>query len=107
MLFNTIEYLLFLPIVVIFYFLLPHKLRWILLLAASYFFYMSWKVEYVFLIAISTLIAYSSGVLMEKYPGKKSKLLLLILNLSANLGYFFSSNTLTLLLKISTSSLIS
>lgn len=89
MLFNTIEYLLFLPIVVIFYFLLPHKLRWILLLAASYFFYMSWKVEYVFLIAISTLIAYSSGVLMEKYPGKKSKLLLLILNLSANLGILF------------------
>lgn len=89
MLFNTIEYLLFLPIVVIIYFLLPHKLRWILLLAASYFFYMSWKVEYVFLIAISTLIAYSSGVLMEKYPGKKSKLLLLILNLSANLGILF------------------
>lgn len=89
MLFNTIEYVLFLPIVVIFYFLLPHKYRWILLLAASYFFYMSWKVEYVFLIAISTLVGYLSGVLMEKYPDKKSKLLLLIFNLCANLGILF------------------
>ncbi|HPW66266.1 MAG TPA: MBOAT family O-acyltransferase [Salinivirgaceae bacterium] len=89
MLFNTIEYLLFLPIVVITYFLIPHKFRWILLLAASYFFYMSWKVEYLFLIIISTLVGYLSGVLMEKYPDKKSKLLLLIFNLCVNLGLLF------------------
>jgi len=89
MLFNTIEFVLFLPIVIITYFLLPHKIRWILLLAASYFFYMSWKVEYIFLIVISTLIDYISGILMEKLPDKKSRLPFLILSLCSNLGLLF------------------
>ena len=89
MLFNTIEFVLFLPIVIITYFLLPHKIRWILLLAASYFFYMSWKVEYIFLIVISTLIDYFSGIFMEKFPDKKSRLPFLILSLCANLGLLF------------------
>ena len=89
MLFNTIEFVLFLPIVIITYFLLPHKIRWILLLAASYFFYMSWKVEYIFLIVISTLIDYGSGIFMEKRPDKKSRLPFLILSLCSNLGLLF------------------
>jgi len=104
MLFNTIEYVLFLPIVIITYFLLPHKVRWILLLVASYLFYMSWKVEYVFLIIISTLIDYFSGILMEKQPDKKSKLPFLIISFCANLGilfffkyYNFASENLNLL----------
>jgi D-alanyl-lipoteichoic acid acyltransferase DltB (MBOAT superfamily) len=89
MLFNTIEFVLFLPIVIITYFLIPHKFRWILLLAASYFFYMSWKVEYVFLIVTSTLIDYISGILMEKIPTMKSRLPFLILSLCTNLGLLF------------------
>ena len=89
MLFNTIDFVLFLPLVVFTYFLLPHKYRWMFLLAASYFFYMSWKVEYLFLIIISTLVDYFAGILMEKYPKKKAKLPLLILSLSTNLGLLF------------------
>lgn len=89
MLFNTINFVVFLPIVIIIYFLLPHKTRWILLLAASYFFYMSWKAEYIFLIVISTLIDYCIGILMEKLPDKKSRLPLLIISLCANLGLLF------------------
>ncbi len=89
MLFNTIEFVLFLPIVIITYFLLPHKVRWILLLVASYYFYMSWKVEYIFLIVISTLIDYLSGILMEKLPDIKSRLPFLILSLCSNLGLLF------------------
>ncbi len=90
MLFNTIDFVIFLPVVIIFYFLIPHKYRWILLLAASYYFYMSWKVEYVFLIVTSTLIDYLSGLKMDKLPDKKSKLPYLILSLCANLGLLFS-----------------
>ena len=90
MLFNTIDFLIFLPIVIIIYFLIPHKFRWILLLAASYYFYMSWKVEYIFLIIISTLIDYFSGLMMGKLPDKKSKLPFLILSLCTNLGLLFS-----------------
>ncbi len=89
MLFNTIEFVLFLPIVVIAYFLIPQKFRWILLLAASYFFYMSWKVEYIFLIIFSTLVDYISGILMEKKATKRQRLPFLILSLTTNLGLLF------------------
>lgn len=104
MLFNTIEFVLFLPLVIFAYYLLPHKLRWILLLAASYFFYMSWKVEYIFLIILSTLIDYACGIFMEKLKDKNARLPFLILSLSANLGllfffkyYNFASENLNLL----------
>ena len=58
MLFNSLEFLLFFPAVLIFYFALPYKLRWVVLLAASYVFYMCWKVEYILLIVVSTIVDY-------------------------------------------------
>lgn len=90
MLFNTIEFAIFLPIVVIFYYSIPAKFRWILLLAASYYFYMCWKVEYIFLIITSTLIDYLSGLQMEKRKTKKARLPFLILSLCTNLGLLFA-----------------
>jgi len=90
MLFNSIEFVIFLPLVIMLYFSLPHRFRWILLLAASYFFYMSWKVEYVILIVISTLIDFYMGLLMERKPDKKSRRPFLIVSLIANLGLLFS-----------------
>jgi len=89
MLFNTIDYVLFLPLVVLAYFLLPHRYRWILLLAASYFFYMCWKVEYVVLIITSTLIDYFAGLQMERRPQGRARLPFLILSLCTNLGLLF------------------
>jgi hypothetical protein len=50
MLFNSVAFLLFFPTVVVIYFVLPHRLRWLWLLAASLFFYMYWKVLYGFLL---------------------------------------------------------
>ena len=73
MLFNTIDFAIFLPIVVLIYYLIPHKYRWILLLAASYYFYMSWKVEYVLLILASTLVDYVSGIKMARLEDTKSR----------------------------------
>ena len=90
MLFNTIEFVFFLPIVIILYYLVPHKFRWILLLTASYYFYMSWKAEYIFLIVFSTLVDYFSGLKMEKLPDRKARLPWLILSLVTNLGLLFS-----------------
>ncbi len=89
MLFNTIEFVFFLPLVVIIYYLIPQKFRWILLLAASYYFYMSWKVEYIFLILISTIIDYSAGLWMERMPSQRKRLPFLILSLATNLGLLF------------------
>ena len=62
MLFNSLHYLIFLPIVVGLYYLFPHKWRWALLLAASYYFYMCWKAEYAILLVISTGVAYFAGL---------------------------------------------
>lgn len=90
MLFNTIEFVFFLPIVIILYFLTPHKYRWVLLLAASYYFYMCWKVEYIFLILFSTIIDYTAGIQMEKQKNKKKRLPYLILSLCTNLGLLFA-----------------
>jgi len=90
MLFNTIDFIFFLPIVIILYYLLPQKIRWVLLLIASYFFYMCWKVEYVFLIIFSTLIDYFCGLQMAKKETKKARLPYLILSLLTNLGFLFA-----------------
>ena len=43
MLFNSWQYAVFLPLVAAAYFLVPHRVRWVLLLGASYYFYMSWN----------------------------------------------------------------
>ncbi|WP_026653830.1 MBOAT family O-acyltransferase [Butyrivibrio proteoclasticus] len=70
MLFNSTSFLLFFPIVTIIYFLLPSKGRTLWLLAASYYFYMSWNVKYAVLILTSTVITYVSGILIERFRDK-------------------------------------
>ncbi|OQY44544.1 MAG: membrane-bound O-acyltransferase family protein [Anaerolineaceae bacterium 4572_78] len=89
MLFNSIEFLIFFPIIVILYFSFPYRFRWILLLVASYYFYMVLKVEYVFLIIISTMINYYAGIQMGKYETRSERKKFLILSLAANLGLLF------------------
>lgn len=95
-LFNSIKFFLFFSIVTLVYYLLNHKLRWVLLLGASYFFYMSWNPKYAVLMAISTLITYLSGLLIDRANAinneKKSlqlKKLWVFLSLSSNLGILF------------------
>lgn len=58
MLFNSIEFLFFMPTVVLVTFLVPSRFRYILLLIASYFFYMSWDAKYGILLATITIITY-------------------------------------------------
>lgn len=90
MLFNSLHYLFFLPIVVAFYFLLAHKYRWILLLAASYYFYMCWKFEYAFLIMASTLIDYYAGIQMGKCKEQRQRKKFLLLSILVNVGLLFA-----------------
>lgn len=90
MLFNSLEFVFFLPLVIFLYFLLPHKYRWVLLLIASYYFYMSWKVEYIFLIVASTLVDYFSAHQIEKSKRIFVRKLFLVLSLVTNLGLLFS-----------------
>lgn len=89
MLFNSLAYLAFFPAVVSLFFILPHRLRWILLLAASYYFYLSWKAEYLILIIFSTLVAYFSAIQMERSDQASTRKLYLSLSIITNLGVLF------------------
>lgn len=66
MLFNSISFLIFFPVVILLYFIIPHRFRYIWLLAASYYFYMAWNPVYTLLMLTSTFITYTSGILIDK-----------------------------------------
>src|ERR1017187_10116798 len=85
MLFNSIEFLLFFPVVTIIYFLLPHKWRWLHLLAASCIFYMAFIPVYIFILFFTIIIDYLAGILIENAEGRKRKLFL-ICSIVANVG---------------------
>ncbi|HRZ39470.1 MAG TPA: MBOAT family protein, partial [Candidatus Omnitrophota bacterium] len=53
MLFNSPQFIIFFPIVVLLYFLCPYRFRWVLLLCASYYFYMCWEARYALLMGLS------------------------------------------------------
>lgn len=73
MLFNSMAYAVFLPIVFVMYWAFPHRLRWPLLLAASYYFYMSWNAKYIVLIFFTTLVSYMAARMLERCGGKRQK----------------------------------
>ncbi len=89
LLFNSFEYLIFLPLVAVIYFLLAPKYRWILLLGASYYFYMSWKAEYALLILFCTAINYFAAILIDKEQNKKKRKLILTIDLILSFGVLF------------------
>ena len=86
MLFNSLPFLIFLPTVVVLYYLLPKNTRWFLLLLASYFFYGFWKIEYLSLIVISTTTDYFAARLIYSSKAQVKRKLALAFSLSMNLG---------------------
>ena len=66
MLFNSIDLLIFFPIVLLIYFILPARYRYIWLLVSSYYFYMCWNPVYIILIIISTIITFVCGGLLDR-----------------------------------------
>lgn len=66
MLFNSYQFLIFFPVVTLIYFLIPHKIRYIWLLIASYFFYMCWNAKYALILLFSTAVTYIGGILISK-----------------------------------------
>lgn len=74
------EFLVFFPIVLLVYYAIPPKIKYLWLLAASYYFYMCWNAKYAILIFGSTVVTYLSGLLMEhikqsQYDARKKILL--------------------------------
>lgn len=66
MVFNSLDFLIFLPIALLVYFILPKKIRYMWLLLSSYYFYMCWNAKYALLIFFSTVATYISGIVIEK-----------------------------------------
>ena len=71
MLFNSVHFLIFFPVVICVCAVLPAKIRYIWLLMASYYFYMCWNAKYALLILFSTVVTYLSGLYLDSFKGKK------------------------------------
>lgn len=75
MLFNSFEFLVFLPIVFLLYWFVFKPLKWqnLFVVAASYLFYGWWDWRFLILIAVTTFCSFASGMLLEKYEGRRSR----------------------------------
>ncbi len=101
MLFNSLQFLIFFPLITILYFALPHKYRAGLLLIASCVFYMAFIPAYILILFFLIVIDYIAGILIEDAKGNRRKLFLLM-SLAANIGvlaifkyyYFINENLL-------------
>ena len=89
MLFNSLQFLIFFPIVTLVYFLIPHKIRYLWLLGASYYFYMCWNPEYALLMATSTVITYASGIFIDKGKTELSRKIMVGVSFTLNLAILF------------------
>lgn len=85
MLFNSLQYLLFLPLVAALYWRAPAKLRLPVLLIASYLFYMSWMKIYGLLLFGLTAVNFIFGLLVHRTEGKSARRLVFIAGLTVNL----------------------
>lgn len=89
MLFNSFEFLVFLPIVFILYWFIFRERKWqnLLIVIASYIFYGWWDWRFLILIAITSLCSYGSGLLLEYYEGKRQRQQIIsAVNIILNLG---------------------
>ena len=89
MTFNSWEFLIFYPIVALLYFVLPKKLKWPMLLIASYYFYAFYQAELLFLIVGTTFVSWISSIIIERTEKRGVKRLMLTLTLVVCLGVLF------------------
>lgn len=90
MLFNSIDFAVFLPIVFILYWFVTnknHKNQNVLLLVASYFFYACWDWRFLFLLMFSTFLDYFTGLKMQSANNQKQKRFWIWLSIIVNLGF--------------------
>lgn len=91
------DFLIFFPLVVLIYFIIPDRIKYLWLLAASYFFYTCWNARYALLLLFSTCVTYISGLLLERVKQSsgidikktKYKKLIVMFSFLLNLGMLF------------------
>ena len=86
MIFDSLAFFVFFPIVVVAFFATPPRFRWVVLLAASCTFYAWWKPQYLILLFISTGVGFLVGRLLEREERPRRRLALLGASLFVNLG---------------------
>ena len=96
MLFNSFEFLIFLPIVFLLYWFVfdyamrgrKRQLLWqnLLIVVASYIFYGWWDWRFLILIAITTVLSFLSGIGIDKAPTQRGKKVVMMANVIINLG---------------------
>ena len=89
MLFNSLDFALFLPVVfVLYWFVTNRSLKWqnVLIVVASYVFYAWWDYRFLGLIIMSTFLDYGVARLLAKQIHSKKRKLLLLISLLFNLG---------------------
>lgn len=86
MLFNSLAFVVFFPTVVALYFASPNRWRWAVLLAASYWFYGTWRPEYLLLLMASTGVDYWAGLRIAGAATASRRKAWLVVSLVSNLG---------------------
>jgi D-alanyl-lipoteichoic acid acyltransferase DltB (MBOAT superfamily) len=66
MLFNSFPFIVFFPVVLTAYYVIPRRFRWIWLLASSFFFYMSWRTEFALLLAAAIVFSFFPAQLIKR-----------------------------------------
>lgn len=87
MLFDSLQFMIFFPIVFVIYFAIPKKIRYIWLLIASYYFYLCWNPKYAVFLIATTLVTYVAARQMEK--GHKKLWFMSSLAISLGMLLFF------------------
>lgn len=100
MLFNSIPFIIFFPIVVVLYYLIPVRFRYIWLLFCSYFFYMCQDGAFLTMLIISTITTYLAGIGIEKASDKRTGRIIIAVTVAVNIGilavFKFADPVLTL-----------
>ena len=92
MLFNSIAFLLFFPVVCLVFFLIPAsriRIKNLFLLIASYYFYMNWEPAYALLLLTSTIVTWTAAIGISHFPDKRRKKICLVSSLVLNLSILF------------------
>src|SRR5580700_1905315 len=85
MLFNSLQFLYFFIVVTALFYLIGYRFRWMLLLAASCYFYMAFVPIYILILGFTIVIDYFAGIFIENAEGRRRKLFL-VCSIIANVG---------------------
>jgi D-alanyl-lipoteichoic acid acyltransferase DltB (MBOAT superfamily) len=86
MLFNSFEFALFFVSFLVVYFTLPARFQPYILLVASYVFYMSWRPSFAILLALTTLVDYTTAIMMARARSEAGRRAAMLTALTINLG---------------------